>query len=137
MYQLCIISLKTAYPRAAPGIKSFDILFSYLLFLISPFGAGTGAAEPCEPRQVREEAAVRRCLRVLPANLPEFLIIWKNKPVIRHLSALMKALIIKPGFWDDANRRYEDASSKPLPWKNFLTREVGLLLELWSGGWAL
>jgi len=31
---------------------------------------GTGAAEPCEPRQVREEAAVRRLLRVLPANLP-------------------------------------------------------------------
>jgi len=31
---------------------------------------GTGAAEPYEPRQVREEAAVRRYLWVPPVILP-------------------------------------------------------------------
>jgi len=30
---------------------------------------GTGAAEPCEPRQVREEAAVSGILWAPPANL--------------------------------------------------------------------
>jgi len=30
---------------------------------------GTGTAEPCEPRQVREEAAVRRIPWAPPANL--------------------------------------------------------------------
>ena len=31
---------------------------------------GTGAAEPYEPRQIREEAAVRRFFRAPPDNLP-------------------------------------------------------------------
>jgi hypothetical protein len=31
---------------------------------------GSGAAEPCETRQVRKEAAVRRSLRVPPVLLP-------------------------------------------------------------------
>jgi len=31
---------------------------------------GSGAAEPCESRQVRKEAAVSGCLRVPPILLP-------------------------------------------------------------------
>jgi len=37
---------------------------------------GSGAAEPCEPRQVREEAAVSRCLRVPPGLLPGHFSQW-------------------------------------------------------------
>lgn len=35
-----------------------------------PRPGGTGAAEPFEPRQVRDEAAVRKFLWAPPANLP-------------------------------------------------------------------
>ena len=42
--------------------------------MLNQHSGGTGAAKPCEPRQIREEAAVRRFLRVLPDNLPECII---------------------------------------------------------------
>ena len=57
-------SARAAFTRA----RLTSTALSVILTLRS---GGTGAAKPCEPRQVREEAAVRRSLRVLPANLPD------------------------------------------------------------------
>jgi len=37
----------------------------------SRVSGGSGAAETCEPRQVREEATVRRSFRVPPGSLPD------------------------------------------------------------------
>ena len=39
---------------------------------------GTGAAEPFEPRQVREEATVRRYLWVPPDHLPGRILFKEN-----------------------------------------------------------
>jgi hypothetical protein len=46
---------------------------------------GPGAAEAPEPRQVREEAAVRRSLWVPPINLPGALYIANEKRHPAHL----------------------------------------------------
>jgi len=46
---------------------------------------GSGAAEPFEPCQVREEAAVRRIFRVPPGNLSGALVKkneWRIKPLV-------------------------------------------------------
>ncbi len=71
---------------------------------------GTGAAEPCEPRQVREEAAVRRFLRVLPVILPGALqMMDQNTNTTTPPVCSYEGSDYQDSFWETGTRRYEDA----------------------------
>ncbi len=51
-------------------LASLDIDIPFLMRYARLHPGGSGAAEPFEPRQVREEATVRRKFWVPPGNLP-------------------------------------------------------------------
>jgi len=94
---------------------------------------GTGAAEPCEPRQVREEAAVRRYLWAPPANLsgrtlnPRETHMTTTPPVCNY-----EGSDYQDSFWEKGGRAYEDAC-EALALKKLLPVHGAHLLELGAG----
>jgi ubiquinone/menaquinone biosynthesis C-methylase UbiE len=90
---------------------------------------GPGAAEAPEPRQVREEAAVRRPLWVPPINLPgAFNYPMKNTPPVCDYTESD----YQKSFWDQGARAYEDAA-EAIALKRLLPSDGNLLLELGAG----
>jgi ubiquinone/menaquinone biosynthesis C-methylase UbiE/uncharacterized protein YbaR (Trm112 family) len=94
---------------------------------------GTGAAEPPEPRQVREEASVRRILWAPPANLPGAFFMY-NRARMTQLPPVCnyEGSDYQQSFWEQGGRAYEDAVES-VALKRLLPKEGKLLLELGAG----
>ena len=76
---------------------------------LTPRPDGTGAAEPCEPRQVREEAAVRRILWAPPVNLSGRTFNLKVKHMQTPPVCNYEGSDYQTSFWEKGGRAYEDA----------------------------
>jgi ubiquinone/menaquinone biosynthesis C-methylase UbiE len=93
-----------------------------------PRPGGTGAAKTTEPRQVREEATVRRLFWAPPANLPGcFLSIMETPPVCNY-----EGSDYQTSFWKQGRRDYEDAA-EGVALKRLLPASGTHLLELGAG----
>ena len=89
---------------------------------------GTGAAETPEPRQVREEAAVRRPFWAPPGNLPGCLYFaMSNPPICNYEGSDYQA-----SFWERGGRAYEDAV-EAIALRRLLPGSGKLMLELGAG----
>lgn len=92
--RLCIsLSLKTILRIAVTS--GFRLTAYFISSMLTARPDGTGAAESFEPRQVREEATVRRLIWAPPENLSgAFLFsLWKN-----YRSVIMKDPTTRPRF---------------------------------------
>jgi ubiquinone/menaquinone biosynthesis C-methylase UbiE len=92
---------------------------------------GTGAAEATEPRQVREEAAVRRPLWAPPANLPGCILMaaktMQTPPICNYEGSNYQT-----SFWEQGGRDYEDAVEE-VALRRLLPPGGKRLLELGAG----